>query len=175
MCHATRFQQQESAVSLPGDLDIPKQYPGVDQRRDCHIRLFLFFAAAYQVCKNAGDLALLQEIDHPERCIANFVLITGLEHAAQWIDDYDGGIEFDNCFVDPDQVHFQTEHGWPGSSELQQTFMYPGLQVNSDRSHVPDGLILRLLESEHQTPFSLRARSICDRGCNAGFSRPGRA
>src|SRR5208337_1221035 len=64
--HAARLQDVEPAVPLAVGLELAHQEPGVDQRRDLSLRgLEAREGRARQARHQGGDLAALEEVDHP--------------------------------------------------------------------------------------------------------------
>src|SRR5436190_3357833 len=68
------------------------------------------------------------------------------------------------------QVHFQPMLGRANTMELQQTFFYPRLQIDSDGTHVPGQLGLRFLERKIQATLLSLAGGFDKMRRDTGFT-----
>src|ERR1700722_5793942 len=68
-------------------------------------------------------------------------------------------------------MSLEAEQAGADASELQQALFDPHSEAHTDRGHVPDDLILRLLEGKVDRPLTTRARRIAELRGEGRFSR----
>src|SRR5262249_28944247 len=61
-------------------------------------------------------------------------------------------------------MRLKSMQGWPRSMHQERSILDPPRQVDSDRSHVANQLLRRLLEREVQAPLAAGARRVSEMG-----------
>ena len=100
MRHATRLQDVHAAITLAAELDIAQQQPGIDERRNARLALFLYTATVREAGEHRGNLTRLQEIDQPHHHGLGLGLRAGFQKIGDRVDDHHVRLEFLHQFVE---------------------------------------------------------------------------
>ena len=115
MAHSTNLDDVEKAVAFAVRLDVLKFDPAVHQRGKALVGALEQRACASQAGEHRGDVAGLQEIDHPQK--GRMDLGSGTAEGGNGVDDDDGGLKRLDVAVDARKMHLQTVEVRPGRVE----------------------------------------------------------